>query len=173
MDILGVNEQTLETNVAIIERLIKSILWVVGGYKIYLGGNPMVTEKLKAIFSKDGMRKFDVEFMSKVYREPFEVITTTIDKVPTEVKASIKIGGNLDGYRIGLMREDRTVRSARSSMAKRFTAKKSFGIRNSKPIPITIIKEFLTVLNGLLPRCRAWMRLALAAPVFISTTKSG
>jgi len=101
MDILGVNEQTLETNVAIIERLIKSILWVVGGYKIYLGGNPMVTEKLKAIFSKDGMRKFDVEFMSKVYREPFEVITTTIDKVPTEVKASIKIGGNLDGYRIG------------------------------------------------------------------------
>ena len=61
----------------------------------------MVTEKLKAIFSKDGMRKFDVEFMSKVYREPFEVITTTIDKVPTEVKASIKIGGNFDGYRFG------------------------------------------------------------------------
>ena len=30
MDILGVNEQTLETNVAIIERLIKSILWFVG-----------------------------------------------------------------------------------------------------------------------------------------------
>lgn len=88
-------------NEEMIERLIKSILWVVGGYKIYLGGNPELVKKMQEVFSVNGNRSFDVNFMAKVYDKPFEVIACSFDEVPTSVEASLPAGGNLDGCRIG------------------------------------------------------------------------
>ena len=88
-------------NEEMVERLIKSILWVVGGYKIYLGGNPELVKKMQEVFSINGSRNFDVNFMAKVYDKPFEVIACEFDEVPTSVEASLPAGGNLDGCRIG------------------------------------------------------------------------
>ena len=62
-----------ENNYEMIERVIKSILWVVGGYKIYLGGNEYIVNKMQEVFSLNGTRAFDVDFMSRVYDKPFEV----------------------------------------------------------------------------------------------------
>ena len=88
-------------NEEMIERVIKSILWVVGGYKIYLGGNEALVKKMQEVFSLEGARKFDVDFMAKVYDKKFEVIACSYEEVPASVDASLPASGNLDGCRIG------------------------------------------------------------------------
>ena len=79
----------------------KSILWVVGGFKIYLGGHDGIVKKMQEVFSLNGTRKFDVDFMSRVYDKPFEVIACSLQDVPSSVEASLPAGGHLEGCRIG------------------------------------------------------------------------
>ena len=88
-------------NEDMIERVIKSILWVVGGFKIYLGGNDELVKAMQQVFSYEGARKFDVEFMERVYKQKFEVVACNYDEVPASVEASIPAGGHLEGNRIG------------------------------------------------------------------------
>ncbi|MBE5738100.1 MAG: ROK family protein [Clostridiales bacterium] len=90
-----------EQNYFIVERIIKSILWVVGGYKIYICGDQYVFDRIKADYTKDGSRAFDVDFMQTVYEKPFEVIYCTEETFPKENNCAVKIGGHLDGCRIG------------------------------------------------------------------------
>ena len=90
-----------KANVKMVERLLKSILWVVGGYKIYISGPKDLTDAILDIFSMKGSRAFDVEFMSRVYRNQFEVLVVDEKDVPASKEASIKVGGHLDGCRIG------------------------------------------------------------------------
>jgi len=91
----------LETNFRIVERIVKSILWVVGGFKVYVGGLKPLAEKIKEAYTEDGLRAFDAKFMARVYERPFEVIVTEYDEVPESVHSSIPAGGHLDGCRIG------------------------------------------------------------------------
>ena len=90
-----------ERNYKVAERLIKSILWVVGGYKIYICGDEYVYEKIKADYTDKGKRAFDVDFMQTVYEQPFEVIKTDENSFPAQKLCDVKIGGHLDGCRIG------------------------------------------------------------------------
>lgn len=88
-------------NYGIVERIIKSILWVVGGYKIYICGDDFIFDKIHADYTLSGARAFDVDFMQTVYEKPFEVIKLEEETFPKENKCSVKIGGHLDGCRIG------------------------------------------------------------------------
>ncbi len=90
-----------EENYDVIERIVKSILWVVGGYKIMLAGAPTIAEKLKSAYSTGGAREFDARLMSKVYEKPFEVISCEYSQIPEEKHCSVSVGGHLDGCRIG------------------------------------------------------------------------
>ena len=90
-----------EENEEMIERIIKSILWVVGGFKIYLGGNDELALAMQKVFSKGGKRDFDVNFMERVYGKTFEVIKMDYKDVPSSIEASLPAGGHLDGNRIG------------------------------------------------------------------------
>ena len=90
-----------EENYEIIERIIKSILWVVGGYKIYICGDDYIYERISADYSSTGKRAFDVDFMQTVYEKPFEVIKVAGDQFPKQNNCNVKIGGHLDGCRIG------------------------------------------------------------------------
>ena len=90
-----------EENYEVAERIIKSILWVVGGYKIYICGDKYVFDRIKADYTNDGKRAFDFDFMQTVYEQPFEVIETTEEDFPKAKNCSVKIGGHLDGCRIG------------------------------------------------------------------------
>lgn len=85
----------------VLERLIKSILWVVGGYKVYFGGDDELGQRLQKEFTLKGNRNFDVEFMAQVYDNPFEFIVCALNEVPESKDSSISVGGNLDGCRIG------------------------------------------------------------------------
>ena len=90
-----------EENYAIVERIIKTILWVAGVYKIYLTGDKYVYEKIKNDYTMQGARAFDVEFMSGVYEKPFEVVYVSETDFPSPNACSLKVGGHLDGCRIG------------------------------------------------------------------------
>lgn len=90
-----------EENFAFIERMVKALLWVAGGYKIYIAGSDVVGEKIKAAYTYGGSRDFDVHFMERVYEKPFEVIVCAIDEAPKEKSAAAPIGRHLDGCRIG------------------------------------------------------------------------
>lgn len=90
-----------ELNYRIAERLVKSVLWVVGGYKIYVAGSRLIYERLKKAYTPEGARAFDADFMSGVYERPFEVVSISLDEVPAQKDNSVKVGGFLKGCRIG------------------------------------------------------------------------
>lgn len=90
-----------ERNVFIVERLIKSILWVVGGYEIYISGSKYIYEKIKDFYRVGGLREFDYNFMSNVYEHEVKVIYKEEKEMPNEKKSSVPAGGHLEGRRIG------------------------------------------------------------------------
>lgn len=95
------SEEKQEINYNIAERIIKSILWVVGGYKIYICGDDYVYNRIAEDYTLTGSRAFDVDFMQTVYEQPFEVIKSTEEDFPKANYVEVKIGGHLDGCRIG------------------------------------------------------------------------
>lgn len=90
-----------EENFRFVERITKSLLWVAGGYKVYIAGSEAVGAKIKEAFSYGGLRDFDVHFMEKVYEEKFEVIVCALEDAPEDKSAAAPIGRHLDGCRIG------------------------------------------------------------------------
>ncbi len=81
------------------DRLVKSILWMKGGFRVFVSGDADIYQNLKAAYAPGGSRAFDADFMSTVYEQPFEVVLC--DAVPEEKGASQSIGRHLGGCRIG------------------------------------------------------------------------
>lgn len=88
-------------NLRMADRLVKSILWICGGYKIGVSGSKTIYEYLKEAYSLSGSRAFDVDFMSGVYERPFVVEYLGKDNIPEQKNNSLKVGGYLKGCRIG------------------------------------------------------------------------
>lgn len=94
-------ENQEEANFIYIERFVKTILWLKGGFRLYFSGNASLGKKLKEAYSSKGLREFDAVFMSKVYDHPFEVVICELAEVPLTYELSYPVGRHLDGYRIG------------------------------------------------------------------------
>ena len=90
-----------EENCAFIDRIVKTLLWVAGGYKLTVAGSPVVGEYVKNTFCHGGTRDFDARFMERVYEKPFEVILTDLEHAPVEKSSACPVGKHLDGCRIG------------------------------------------------------------------------
>ncbi|MDE6879859.1 MAG: ROK family protein [Oscillospiraceae bacterium] len=82
-----------------INRLVKTILWMKGGFKIYVSGDEGVYEYLKTAYSARGEQSFDWDFMANVFERPFEVVLT--DVLPQAKDSPKAMGGHLQGCRIG------------------------------------------------------------------------
>ena len=94
----GVNDKL---NFRIAERLAKTILWVVGGFKISVAGSKSVYEYLKTAYTAKGLRAFDAKIMGEIYEKPFEVEWLEEDEIPAQKNNSMRVGGYLKGCRIG------------------------------------------------------------------------
>lgn len=81
-----------------IDRMVKTMLWLQGGFRVYINDKDMY-EYLNSVYCKGGAREFDYDFMANIYEHEFEVIYT--ENVPEAKDAPIKMGGNLEGCRIG------------------------------------------------------------------------
>ncbi|MCD4827602.1 MAG: ROK family protein [Acholeplasmataceae bacterium] len=90
-----------QENMFFLERLVKSLLWLKGGYIIYFKGPSELGDYLRKVYAKDGTRSFDVLFMERIYEQPFQVITLNQDQELTENESAKPVGRHLDGYRIG------------------------------------------------------------------------
>ena len=82
-----------------IERLVKTILWMKGGFKIYVSGDEGTYEYLKSVYCAGGQQEFDWDYMANVFEHPFEIVL--VDKIPEAKDAPKAIGGHLEGCRIG------------------------------------------------------------------------
>ena len=91
-----------EENYGVAERIVKTLLWLYGGYKVTIAGSKKIYEGLAAAYQKGGAREFDVNFMSRVYEKPFEVLyVEDVKDAPKEYQATAAVGRHLDGCRIG------------------------------------------------------------------------
>lgn len=91
-----------EENYGIAERLVKTLLWLYGGYKVTIAGSKYIYEGLAAAYKDGGAREFDANFMARVYEKPFEVLyVADVKDAPEEYQAADSVGRHLDGCRIG------------------------------------------------------------------------
>lgn len=82
-----------------INRLVKTILWMKGGFKIYVAGDEDIYRYLSKAYSADGEQAFDWNYMANVFEHPFEVVFC--DQVPEAKDAPKAMGGHMEGCRIG------------------------------------------------------------------------
>lgn len=90
-----------EENARYIERIVKTMLWIKGGYKVIIAGSKVVYDAIAGAYCKAGAREFDADFMAKVYEKPFEVEYRAIENAPETSESAAPVGRHLDGCRIG------------------------------------------------------------------------
>ncbi|MFK7910099.1 MAG: ROK family protein [Akkermansiaceae bacterium] len=89
-------------NIKYVERIIKFMLWAMGGSRIYIAGNDSVAAALAKMYSENGSRKFDWDIIGKgMFGEHITVIATSLDEIPAENSPAAPLGRHLDGNRIG------------------------------------------------------------------------
>lgn len=81
-----------------IERIVKTLLWMKGGYRVYID-DAALCEYLCVQYAKDGQQAFDQDFMANIFEKSFEVIYT--EQIPDANDAPQEMGGHLGGCRIG------------------------------------------------------------------------
>ena len=92
-------DERYEADCYYMDRLVTCLLWMKGGWKVYVSGDERVGAYLRETYSLTGARAFDADFMAGVYERPFEVVVC--DQVPEERDVSQAIGRHIDGCRIG------------------------------------------------------------------------
>lgn len=80
-----------------VERIVKSLLWVYGGWKVIIGGPEYIGKYIDSVYKPGGLREFDYNFMSRVYEKPFTVVITEYGKVPPAKSCAVPVGRHLDG----------------------------------------------------------------------------
>jgi predicted NBD/HSP70 family sugar kinase len=90
-----------EDNFVFLSRLIKSLLWVVGGYEIDISCSEYLFNRLSKAFEENGKYDFDIKFMSKIYEKPFKINYRKPIEMPTRNESSKPLGRHLEGCRIG------------------------------------------------------------------------
>ncbi|MDO8588222.1 MAG: ROK family protein [Armatimonadota bacterium] len=89
-------------NLPYAERLVKFLLWQKGAWRVTVGGPSEIGGEIEAVYSPNGARSFDWEFMGNAtYERPFEVDVTDADSVPAAREVSVPLGRHLEGCRIG------------------------------------------------------------------------
>ena len=92
----------VSSNVKYVERLVKFLLWMKGGYEVTIAGCDALARDISAIYSEDGDRSFDYNIMGQtIYGKPFTVKSCKLEDAPTSHEIEMKLGGHLDGCRIG------------------------------------------------------------------------
>lgn len=82
-----------------IRRLVKSILWMKGGWRVYISGDREMYDYIAECFSANGNQAFDRGFFTNIYEREFEVVYT--DTLPAAKDSPKPAGGHFDGCRIG------------------------------------------------------------------------
>jgi predicted NBD/HSP70 family sugar kinase len=100
-DVFSHDHPDAEQNLFFVERILKFLLWQRGGWRVYIGGPRKIGEYIQSVYASSGARKFDYEFMGRIYDHDFTVIVCSADEVPQAKEKEQSLGRNLNGRRIG------------------------------------------------------------------------
>ena len=84
-----------------LERLVKFLLWSVGGYRVLLCGADAITKQLRSAYAPGGERAFDAQFMDDVFERGFVIEACNQAEFPASSGKSVSVGGHMNGCRIG------------------------------------------------------------------------
>ena len=84
-----------------LERLVKFLLWSVGGYRVLICGADAIAERLKRAYAPGGERAFDAQFMDDVFERGFSIEPCSPEQFPQSSGESVSVGGHMNGCRIG------------------------------------------------------------------------
>lgn len=90
-----------EADAYYIDRLVKMLLWARGGFKVTLCGEEALGKAVQAAYTAGGARAFDADFMTNVYKKPFEVLLVPYSQKPQSKESAKAIGRHMEGCRIG------------------------------------------------------------------------
>ncbi len=90
-----------EENLGLVERIIKTLLWVKGGYKVIIAGSKVIYEGIAKAYCPEGARAFDCMMMKKIYEKDLVCEWKPIEEAPATEESATPIGRHLDGCRIG------------------------------------------------------------------------
>ena len=84
------------------ERLLKFLLWARGASRIYVDAPADLVEALRHRYAREPAGIFDAQMMGpEIYGRAFEVVATRREAFPAPGMASTRLGGHLQGCRIG------------------------------------------------------------------------
>ncbi len=90
-----------EASRALLERLVKSMLWSRGGFRVWVDGPESVVAALRRHYDEDDAGRFDASMMERAYDCPLEVIGAPRAAFPLSRVEVVTLGGHLEGCRIG------------------------------------------------------------------------
>ena len=115
-------------NLRFLERTVKLLLWSVGGWSVRICGCDELTEALRHIYCRGGDRAFDADFMETVFQRPFVLEAVSEADFPVPRSGARRIGGHLNGCRIGFDAGGKAQGSAEAGRAGRFVCAGYFQI---------------------------------------------
>ena len=95
------SEAMAQADLRYVERMVKFLLWSIGGFRVYVCGCDAIAQELKNAYSPAGRRAFDWDFFHKVYERELEIVPLPLEQCPQPNESPRPIGGHLDGCRIG------------------------------------------------------------------------
>ena len=90
-----------EADYRYLERVVKFLLWSIGGFKVYVCGCSELAKRLQQAYTIEGERAFDFTFVNQLYERDLEIIDLPLDACPAANEVAESIGGYMDGCRIG------------------------------------------------------------------------
>ena len=90
-----------EADYRYVERIVKFLLWSVGGFKVYICGCSELAQKLQAAYKIGGEREFDFTFVDQLFEKTLEIIDLPLEECPASNEQPEPMGGNMNGCRIG------------------------------------------------------------------------
>jgi len=90
-----------EASLPYVGHLVKTLLWIWGGWKVMVGGPGYIGRYVRNEYSPKGKRAFDAEFMGGVYEKPFMVEVMDSDNLPQPSEQRVSLGRHFEGCRIG------------------------------------------------------------------------
>ncbi len=94
--------QAIRLNNRYVERIVKTLLWLKGGSRITIAGEPAVAAYIRECYSQSGPRAFDFDHIGRqIFGSLLEVKQIEYKDAPLPRELSINLGRHVNGCRIG------------------------------------------------------------------------
>ncbi|HEV2392338.1 MAG TPA: ROK family protein [Verrucomicrobiae bacterium] len=98
--VLPENHPLVAANFIYIERLVKALLWMRGGFRLHFSGPPALAAQLSAYYRETPSGQFDSNIVGeRMFEHPLEIVPAK--ELPAERHSGTVLGRHLEGCRIG------------------------------------------------------------------------